>query len=587
MPSRFPILSISITSRSDGSDSTGVINLLCVGFGIFQAWLCIAIFGTSSIFSTSDIIPAFPALPEEFSLVVLNSFMITLGVCLLLLALSNQLLLKFYVGRSALILATVLAAIGTYLIYASCVGETLGMIIAVLSGVAMGAGASLMTVLWGTAFSRYEFGTIILNAIIAIVIGIAIYVLLVHWIPTPFSGLIIGLFPIIGAILLWRLTPTPYYNRQEIPIFHPLPVNRTAFVLRIGVPTLIFGFILGALRYICVIDILPISNITSQLVIGAAACAGIVAVIVTAMISRSGSYWDMIFRCLVPIIALSIFCIPFLNSGTALPACFFLIAGYVCFEMLMWFLFSDISQTFRLSPIFVFGLGRGILEIGALIGALLAQPIFSDAFSGVFENAEWTAGLLLALILAYALLPRQREVKSLVMPVQQTAQQTEAVIEDQLDQQADIINGDSQNEQNEDSEHMLADEETKRSKGRFHIRCEEIADTYMLSRRETEVLFLLAKGHNASFIQDKLCISKSTAKTHINHIYRKLNIHTQQELLNMVEDRPHGNIDEDQASPVESNIARPKNPTIPKVPNVNPPRNSNLRSDIFEPHHRN
>ena len=36
---------------------------------------------------------------------------------------------------------------------------------------------------------------------------------------------------------------------------------------------------------------------------------------------------------------------------------------------------------------------------------------------------------------------------------------------------------------------------------------------------------------------DELCISRSTAKTHINHIYKKLDIHTQQELLKMVEDR--------------------------------------------------
>ena len=73
------------------------------------------------------------------------------------------------------------------------------------------------------------------------------------------------------------------------------------------------------------------------------------------------------------------------------------------------------------------------------------------------------------------------------------------------------------------------------AKGRFHAQCEAIADRYLLSRRETEVMFLLAKGHNAAFIQDQLCISKSTAKTHINHIYRKLDIHTQQELLSMVE----------------------------------------------------
>ena len=72
-------------------------------------------------------------------------------------------------------------------------------------------------------------------------------------------------------------------------------------------------------------------------------------------------------------------------------------------------------------------------------------------------------------------------------------------------------------------------------RGRFRTQCEEIANRYLLSRRETEVMFLLAKGHNAAFIQEKLCISKSTAKTHISHIYRKLDIHNQQELLAMVD----------------------------------------------------
>ena len=75
----------------------------------------------------------------------------------------------------------------------------------------------------------------------------------------------------------------------------------------------------------------------------------------------------------------------------------------------------------------------------------------------------------------------------------------------------------------------------KDAKGRFHSQCEAIADRYLLSRRETEVMFLLAKGHNAAFIQDQLCISKSTAKTHINHIYRKLGVHSRQELIDVIE----------------------------------------------------
>ena len=62
------------------------------------------------------------------------------------------------------------------------------------------------------------------------------------------------------------------------------------------------------------------------------------------------------------------------------------------------------------------------------------------------------------------------------------------------------------------------------------------ADDHDLSAREIEVFDLLAKGRGTAYIQDKLCISKSTAKTHISHIYRKLDIHNQQELLSMVED---------------------------------------------------
>lgn len=75
----------------------------------------------------------------------------------------------------------------------------------------------------------------------------------------------------------------------------------------------------------------------------------------------------------------------------------------------------------------------------------------------------------------------------------------------------------------------------RRGGGRFRGKCETVANTYLLSQRETEILFLLAKGNNAAYIQDKLFISEGTAKTHIRHIYRKLDVHSQQELMRMVE----------------------------------------------------
>ena len=73
------------------------------------------------------------------------------------------------------------------------------------------------------------------------------------------------------------------------------------------------------------------------------------------------------------------------------------------------------------------------------------------------------------------------------------------------------------------------------STDRYDIVCGTLARRYLLSPRQAEVLNLLARGRNASYIEDKLCISLSTAKSHISGVYRKLGVHTQQELLALVQ----------------------------------------------------
>ena len=65
--------------------------------------------------------------------------------------------------------------------------------------------------------------------------------------------------------------------------------------------------------------------------------------------------------------------------------------------------------------------------------------------------------------------------------------------------------------------------------------CELVTSRYKLSPRESEVLVYLVKGRNAKHVAEKLFISESTAKTHISNIYRKLGIHSQQELLDAVD----------------------------------------------------
>lgn len=72
----------------------------------------------------------------------------------------------------------------------------------------------------------------------------------------------------------------------------------------------------------------------------------------------------------------------------------------------------------------------------------------------------------------------------------------------------------------------------------FEKRCEAVASLYQLSPREGDILRFLAKGRNAAYIQAKLTISPHTVKSHIYSIYRKLDIHSQQKLMDFVEEYP-------------------------------------------------
>ncbi len=67
--------------------------------------------------------------------------------------------------------------------------------------------------------------------------------------------------------------------------------------------------------------------------------------------------------------------------------------------------------------------------------------------------------------------------------------------------------------------------------------CAAIAAEHGLTPREAEVLALLGRGRTAAYIAETLSVSLPTVRTHIQHIYRKLGVGSQQALLDAIEDR--------------------------------------------------
>lgn len=65
--------------------------------------------------------------------------------------------------------------------------------------------------------------------------------------------------------------------------------------------------------------------------------------------------------------------------------------------------------------------------------------------------------------------------------------------------------------------------------------CAQLAAASFLTARELDVLRLLARGRNAAFIQEELGLTHNTAKSYVADVYRKLGVHSHQELIDLVE----------------------------------------------------
>lgn len=610
--------------------SFGELSLISFGYGLHQAWIYSSMFDKGGIFGTGGL-QAGP-FNDQLSLAYFVSILIY-GLLLIASILDTKLIRALH-ATPTLVAAALLGATGTLLLLGSGAESPFdGSTLQIISGILTGTGSSILLLAWGIAFSRRDSASIIINGALSIAIGFGIYGLVLRQIPFPWGGAASALIPfaeIALLLVLRRHVSLDFDNRQLF--FQPLPINHARFVMRFGLPVFFLGVALGIMRQTSIETILPGSAFEDQALLFVTACVATVLIMVTFLALGGDERWHIFFRPLIPFIAVTAIFIPFTTGGTSFWGTSVVLVGYMSFEALMWIFFSELSQRFRLSPIFVFGLGRGVMALAALGGSTL--PLFTGALGTPTGLGEMGTVLivLVAMMLAYALLPDEREMASIVavtprkVAVQSASRAPLIVVNegkaDALEraregavpsapEQADVrtqvpanwehavvaalaelgetsgaasgqiasassvvsaadgptavdamqddasdasaasdtassaSNAPSPARQAMDfSRSIFAEEavapapadDTPAARGRFRQRCEIVANTYLLSRRESEVMYYLARGYKSSHIQQQLYISEGTAKTHIRHIYRKLNIHSQQDLIHLIDE---------------------------------------------------
>lgn len=611
--------------------SFGELSLISFGYGLHQVWIYSSMFDKGGIFGTGGL-QAGP-FNDQLSLAYFVSILIY-GLLLLIASILDTKLIRALHATPTLVAAALLGATGTLLLLGSGAESPFdGSTLQIISGILTGTGSSILLLAWGIAFSRRDSASIIINGALSIAIGFGIYGLVLHQIPFPWGGAASALIPfaeIALLLVLRRHVSLDFDNRQLF--FQPLPINHARFVMRFGLPVFFLGVALGIMRQTSIETILPGSAFEDQALLFVTACVATVLIMVTFLALGGDERWHIFFRPLIPFIAVTAIFIPFTTGGTSFWGTSVVLVGYMSFEALMWIFFSELSQRFRLSPIFVFGLGRGVMALAALGGSTL--PLFTGALGAPTGLGEMGTVLivLVAMMLAYALLPDEREMASIVavtprkVAVQSASRaplivvnegkadaleraregavpsapeqadvrtqvpanwehavvaalaelgETSGAASGQIASASSVVSAadgptavDAMQDDASDasaasdtassastapsparqamdfSRSIFAEEtaapapadDTPAARGRFRQRCEIVANTYLLSRRESEVMYYLARGYKSSHIQQQLYISEGTAKTHIRHIYRKLNIHSQQDLIHLIDE---------------------------------------------------
>ncbi len=515
-----------------------------------------------------DAMGVFAPMVESNHSVLVYTFLAVSAALLIAFGILRKRVAPFFERRSSVAIAGTLGTVGTLMLQLGAGASTAGIAVAALC---MGISASMFVILLGNAFARFEFATCVLDTAVSVSFGFICAVAFVNWVPSPASGFISALMPVLMSAAFWgKVHSEPGSAEAGLDSKYLL-----AYLRKFTASMMLFGIVLGGLRVVCA-DRLLSGGITIELALTGSCIVGIMLFIIVISVSKKETQWDSLFRVVTPVVFLGIACIVTLLGSLELLSAFFTVLGFVCLAALLWIFLASIARGLNGSSIFVFGTGYGVMQATSIAGCVLANALMSDnpdilaamGFPGTPGGLGSEACMmcniaLLALTLcvvlsfAYAVSPRYREMRevfsgalsemlresqsqgvdaapeAVVAPESGSMPDEEGMEDPRSDAHAEA--GDSGNDEDDAQEQPHREE-----KGSFVRRCDELSDTYGLSVREKEVFFLLAKGHNAAFITDKLCVSKSTAKTHINHIYKKMDIHTQQELLTMVEDRARG-----------------------------------------------
>ena len=559
-------------------------NARCLGWGFLLAWVFCA-FYSGSMDGLSMVVDAMGggvARRLAMSVLPVGSAVVSLVVIV-----AAERRLGPPTNCRALVVAAPLAVtVTTPMLFLPSYGFAATPFLFAISAVLTGAGSALMWVMWGQLYARLPQDAVEscapASAFVAALLSIAAMAA-----PQGASIVLVSAFPLVSGVLLWRAwsetSASASADHASLPAA-PLPLREAFGSMGRG------GFgILAACMFVSIEGSFWASSSADAshaviIFVVSALCMAVVSVSATAgprRVSLSFAY-----RWMCPLMVAGFAAIIVLGTKTgAFAAAGVGIASRFAFCVITQMYFASYAARGAATPVQSYAVGWLFVHVGDLLGLLVSFPLQDAIGAGALAPSGVAAVLIVALVAA-VMLALNDETRFLSWETPQSyagaacaasaagagavagagaatsagaavgacaaagagaAGEAEAghlVLRPQSVRNAggEGEGGSVSGEQaagsaaasNASPSAAAPSSQNPQPVDFIGQRVALLAREHKLTPRETEVFGLLAHGRSIPYVRDALIISRDTAATHAKHIYAKLDVHSRQELIDLV-----------------------------------------------------
>lgn len=450
------------------------IPLAFLGLGVYRAWIEIVFVGSFVTFPAAGV-----AGHDAFDLVMIA----TMLVCAALAKRTGP-----YFARTPLYVVSGAAlVVSTCCMFASIAFPAYGAQLSVPAVTLGGFGIAIVILLWSELYGCLNpFRVALYYSASMIVAALIIYGcrgLSVDWL-----GATVMVLPVISLAAVaagFRTLPA-----DELPSIHP---TKFSFPWKIVLLMAVYAFAYGLKE-----SSMYQSTFGPHSAFGTLAVA---AVVFFGVIARGGKFdFAIIYRIALPLMVAAFLILPNVGLLSQAASDFCTSASYTAFSILIMLIMANLCYRYGMSAVWLFGIERGVRALFSLIGRQTEALLGSPGFGLAGSDAVVSGLVIIMVVAATMILFSERELSSRWGVAFLGGEDSPA--------NALVV-----------------------KKQELASRCSDLAKQGGLSPREEEVLLLLAQHKTVGSIERELFISNGTAKTHIRHIYRKLDVHSRDELV--------------------------------------------------------